>query len=137
MRNDLPNNPITDIKILPEFDISENNSPINILLSHDYFSSDNDNGRKLLSDLLISIINCGKEIGQLYIIDSGVRTLDHESKYHDLIERLICLAGSVLVCSDSLNFYDVSVCIESERVHIASSEEIFSTILCSRNIIRI
>lgn len=137
MKSDLPNNPITDIKILPEFDIPDTNSSLSILLRHDYYSSDNENGHRLLSDLLLAIINCGKEISQLYIIDSGVKTLCSDSDYRDLIQRLICLTGSVLVCSESLSFYGISIDPESEKIHTVSSEEVFSTILCSHNIFTI
>ena len=138
MKSDLPNNPITDISILPELEVGGSDNSISILIRHDYYSSDNDHGKRLLNDLLLSLQTCGKDIDRIMFIDSGVKLLSSDSLIdHDCLNSLINKALNSCVCADSLDYYEIDVSILPTKLIAVTSEEIFSSLLFSHNTITI
>ena len=138
MKSDLPNNPITDIKILPELEIEGSDNSISILIRHDFYSSDNDHGKRLLNDLLLSLQTCGKDIDRIMFIDSGVKLLSSDSLIdHDCLISLINKAQNSCICSDSLDHYGIDSSMLPQKLITVTSEEIFSSLLFSHNTITI
>ena len=138
MKSDFPNNPITDIKILPELEIEGSDNSFSILFRHDYYSSDNDHGKRLLNDLLLSLQTCGKDIDRIMFIDSGVKLLSSDSLIdHDCLNSLINKALNSCVCADSLDYYEIDGSILPPKLIPVTSEEIFSSLLFSHNTITI
>ena len=136
MKND-QNNSITDIKLLPELDISASTDALNILISHDYYSSDTDNGRALLKSLINSLLYSGKEIDNLFLLDSSVKLIDAESESYPLLIKLISISDKAYICSDSVQYYNIDPFYFPEHINKISSDEIFGIILTCNNLLHI
>ncbi len=138
MKSDRPNNPITDISVLPELEVDGSEHSISILIRHDYYSSDNDHGKRLLNDLLLSLQTCGKDIDRIMFIDTGVKLISSDSMIdHKCLYSLIDKALNSCICSDSLDYYGIDASILPTKLIAVTSEEIFSSLLFSHNTITI
>ena len=100
MRTDNDTNVLTSFAI----EVSEENKALNILIKHDYYSSDNDNGRFLLKQIIRSVLESGTRIGTVIIVDTGVRLLETSD------DMIMLISNSVVtfICEQSLSFYEVS-----------------------------
>jgi hypothetical protein len=136
MKND-QNNSITDIKLLPELDISASSDALNILISHDYYSSDTDNGRILLKSLLNALLYSGKEIDNLFLLDSGVKLIDAEAESYPLLIKLIGISDKAYICSDSVQHFNIDPVYFPERLSSLSADEMFGIILTCNSFLHI
>lgn len=127
----MKDNGFTELDLLTDvaLDVSESANSICVLIKHDYYSSDNDNGRALLNGLLDGLILAADRINMLIITDSAVRLFESSSK----LINLISLVHLTLVCRDSADFYGVSV-PQGESLHIntVSMADITDQIIESR-----
>ncbi len=90
----------------PEITLIDENGMLSVLIKHDYYSSDTDQGRKIIGMFLDSLADCGSSIAKIMLIDSSVRLLDDDSFAYRL-EKLFGLARYSYICEDSLSFYEV------------------------------
>ena len=121
----------TDIEVLTDFaiDVSESANGLSVLIKHDYYSTDNDNGRALLDSLLDGLILASDRVFLLMITDSGVKLLENSSKLTELITR----THQTLICRDSAKFYGVTVPSDPDgKVHAVSMADITDQIIESR-----
>lgn len=109
------NNYNTELDLLTDvaLDVNESANSISVLLKHDYYSTDNENGKALLNSLLDGLILAADRINMIIITDSAVRLLESSSKLINLIK----LVHLTLVCRDSANFYEVQI-PEDEALHL-------------------
>ena len=118
----------TDLELLTDYaiDVSESANGLNVLIKHDYYSSDNDNGRRLLNSLLDGLIMAGDRLYLLIIADSAVRLINKSNK----ITELMKLSNTTLICSESAIFYNVDLTNEyPSKVHIVRMSEIADQII--------
>lgn len=90
----------------PEMTMIEENGTITVLIKHDYYSSDSDHGRIILSSFLDSLSECGNNISKVILIDSAVRLLNDVS-FALKIEKLFALAKNSYICEESLTYFGI------------------------------
>lgn len=120
-----------DIELMTDYaiDVSESANGLCVLIKHDYYSSDNDNGKAMLDCFLSSLSLASERIYLLIITDSAVRLLDSSDK----LQSLIKVVNMTLIDNDSASYYDVSVdSYLSDKVHAVPTSEITDQIIESR-----
>ena len=120
-----------DIELMTDYaiDVSESANGLCVLIKHDYYSSDNDNGKAMLDCFLSSLSLASERIYLLIITDSAVRLLDSSDK----LQSLIKVVNMTLIDNDSASYYDVSVdSYLSDTVHAVPTSEITDQIIESR-----
>ncbi len=121
----------TNIELLTDFaiDVSESANGLCVLIKHDYYSSDNENGKLLLDNLLDSLIIASDRVYLVIITDSAVKLLDTSEKLNQLMSTI----NTTLVCKDSLEFYGINMpAFPEDKVHIIPMTEIAEQIIESR-----
>ena len=120
-----------DIELMTDYaiDVSESANGLCVLIKHDYYSSDNDNGKAMLDCFLSSLTLASERIYLLIITDSAVRLLDSSDK----LKSLIKVVNMTLIDNDSASYYDVFVdSYLSDKVHAVPTSEITDQIIESR-----
>ena len=119
------------IKLQTGFSIEVNESAesLVVLIKHDYYSSDNDNGRMILDSFLDGLIMTADRIKMILITDSAVKLLGTSDKLNDLIK----VVRLTMVCDDSIRFYNASVPDPvKDMIRTVSSSDITDQIIESR-----
>ncbi|MCQ2532166.1 MAG: hypothetical protein MJ093_05610 [Saccharofermentans sp.] len=116
--------------ILEDKSLSDDKSGINILLKHDYYSSDSIHGRELLANFLDCVSNAQISINSIIIIDSGVKLFE-QFEIKDLLNSCIQKCSSVYVCAESLDEYTASI-NEFKNLVITDALIIFEQILSNK-----
>ncbi len=96
------------LEVLPE-KTDEDNSTKYVLIKHDYYSTDSEHGREILSVFLTSLINSSYNSLVIYLIDKGVKLLDESDPLNNKMNRLIEKSESVIASEDSIIFYNVNL----------------------------
>ena len=107
---------------------------LTVLAKHDYFSSNSTHGRFLLRSVLYSILENPVKVTRFILIDSGVKLIDPSSQFSEEINAIIKQLPEVLVCSESLNEYDVEQNAVPQSALIVTASEITSELLHATNI---
>lgn len=103
------------LEVLPE-KTNEGNSTKYVLIKHDYYSTDSDHGREILSNFLTGLINSSYNSIVIYLIDKGVKLLDRTDPLNGKMNRLIEKSESVIAAEDSICQYNVDLSNESKVV---------------------
>lgn len=103
------------LEVLPE-KTDEDNSTKYVLIKHDYYSTDSEHGREILSGFLTSLINSSYNSIVIYLIDKGVKLLDESDPLYNKMNRLIEKSESVIAAEDSIILYNVNLSNESKIV---------------------
>lgn len=124
------NNFNTDLDLLTDvaLDVSESANSITVLIKHDYYSSDNENGRRLLESFLDGLSLSADRIHLMIITDSAVKLFGSSSK----LQSLVPLVNKVFVCADSASFYNVSVPDFGDKFSLVPVTEITDLIIETR-----
>ncbi|MBQ4271556.1 MAG: hypothetical protein II718_06995 [Clostridiales bacterium] len=128
MRPNPKNNDVTEIELYPEVEITDSSDVINVLIKHDYFSSDNEYGRSLLEHMMDALLSSPARIGVLMIIDKGVLMLDMNDDLNSKITRLMEKSDLCLISEESLEYYNIPYG-EDLSSHLAPDERIASQII--------
>ena len=121
----------TELNLLTDFaiDISESANGLSILIKHDYYSSDNENGKAMLDSFLEGLKLASDRIFLLIIVDSAVKLLESSDKLITLIDS----SNTTLICSDSAEYYQVTFpSFDESKVHIIPMTEITEQIIETR-----
>ena len=121
----------TDIELLTDFaiDVSESANGLCVLIKHDYYSSDNENGKALLDNLLDSLIISSDRVYLIIVTDSAVKLIDTSDKLNQLMNTI----NTTLVCRESLDFYGIDIpSFPEDKVHVIPMAEIAEQIIESR-----
>ena len=122
-----------EIAPVPEMTIINENGNITLLIKHDYYSSDSEHGRILLSDFLDSLIECGNKLAKVILIDSAVNLLNDVSLAQK-IEKLFTLSKSAFVCKESLTYFGVEY-ISHGNIIVCPASDISMEIIDSGHLI--
>ena len=115
---------LTDVAL----DVSESANSLTVLIKHDYYSSDNDNGRALLDSFLEGLTLSADRIHLIILTDSAVRLLETSGK----LQSLIPLVNKTFVCAGSAAFYGISVPDFGDKLSSVSMGEITDLIIETR-----
>ena len=97
----------TLLDVMPE-KIDEGTTTKYVLIKHDYYSTDSDHGREILSGFLTSLTDSSYSSIVIYLIDNGVKLLDEENPLYDKMLRLIEKSETVIAAEESFDEYNVS-----------------------------
>lgn len=103
------------LEVLPE-KTDEDNSTKYVLIKHDYYSTDSEHGREILSGFLTSLISSSYNSLVIYLIDKGVKLLDESDPLNNKMNRLIEKSESVIASEDSIILYNVNLSNASKIV---------------------
>ena len=120
-----------DIELMTDYaiDVSESANGLCVLIKHDYYSTDNDNGRAMLYCFLNSLTVSSERIFLLIITDSAVKLLDTSDK----LKALIKAVNMTLIDNDSAAYYDIVLDpYLSDKAHAVPISEITDQIIESR-----
>lgn len=117
----------------PEITVIDENGMLSVLIKHDYYSSDTDHGRKILSAFLDSLAECGNTLSKIILIDSAVKLLDIDELAYRL-EKLFGLSRYSYICEESLAFYEVEYTAH-DNVVICSASDISMELMQTGNLI--
>ena len=121
----------TDVELLTDFaiDVSESANGLSVLIKHNYYSTDNDNGRALLDHILDGLVLASDRIFLLIITDSAVKLLESSPRITDLMTHV----NTTLICADSAAYYGISIPDDPDgKVHAVSMADITDQIIESR-----
>lgn len=99
-----------------------------VLIKHDFYSTDSDHGREILSGFLTSLINSSYNSIVVYLVDKGVKLLDELNPLYSKMLQLKEKAEMVVLSEDSLIQYDVIVA-ESPKLAFESISSIAEDIM--------
>lgn len=120
-----------DIELMTDYaiDVSESANGLCVLIKHDYYSADNDNGKAMLDCFLNSLTLASERIYLLIITDSAVKLLETSDKIKSLIKSV----NMTLIDNDSAAYYDVIIdSYLTDKVHAVPMSEITDQIIESR-----
>ena len=107
------------LEVMPQ-KIDDDTSSKYVLIKHDYYSSDSDHGRELLSGFLDGLSESSFSSVVVYLIDKGTKLLDETNPLHDSMLRLIEKSEMVIAAADSISFYEVTYDSNSKIVEQSS-----------------
>ena len=97
----------TVIEVLAE-ETKKNTSSKTVLIKHDYYSSDSDHGRELLSLFLSSLRKSSFANLIVYLVDSGTLLLDKSNPLYEQMKLLSEKTEMIIAAAESLEFYGVN-----------------------------
>ncbi len=122
------NNDSTVIEVLPE-ETKKDISSKTVLIKHDYYSSDSDHGRELLSDFLSALRKSSYANIIVYLVDSGTMLLDRSNQLYEQMKLLSEKSEMIIAASESMEFYGV-IDSDNSKVITQSMDLISEDIIC-------
>ena len=98
----------TILEVLQE-KTAEDSSSKYVLIKHDYYSSDSDHGRDMLSCFLEELSKASFTTLIVYLVDKGTLLLDRSNPLYDKMQPLLGKAEMVVTENESLIFYGVEM----------------------------
>ena len=96
------------LEVLPE-NTNEDNATKYVLIKHDYYSTDSEHGREILSGFLTNLAASSYSSIVIYLIDSGVRLLDKENSLYGKMKYLIERSKTVIATDESIELYNICI----------------------------
>lgn len=96
----------TALDLYPELLINDNDGNKIVLIKHDYYSSDDEHGRMLLSAFLDVLADESSKISSIFLIDKGVKLL---SSYSLLLKSIREKGVNLVICRESAELYGIMV----------------------------
>lgn len=118
----------TVIEVLTE-EKKKNTSSKTVLIKHDYYSSDSDHGRELLSLFLSSLRKSSFSNLIVYLVDSGTLLLDKSNPLYEQMKLLSEKTEMIIAASESMAFYGVNES-DNSKVVVQTMEIIAEDIIC-------
>ncbi|MCR5592294.1 MAG: hypothetical protein K6F79_00915 [Saccharofermentans sp.] len=116
----------TELELMTDYTVDDTKKSLSVLIKHDFYSSDNDNGRSILEKILDGLLLTSDSISRLIITDSAVKLIESS----EVLNSLISTVRISLICKDSMEFYGIeSPVLTNEKVRIVPMEEITDIII--------
>ena len=80
-----------------------------VLIKHDYYSSDSDHGRDILSGFISALADSSFSSIVIYLIDSGTLLLDRNNPLFSDMSQLLKKSEMVIAVSESIEEYGISI----------------------------
>lgn len=116
--------------LLDTIDIEDSDKGLTLLIKHDYYSSDTNHGKELLTNLLEVLSQESIKIQTVYFIDSGVKLLS-EISISNLLFPILDKASSTIICADSLDEFSIELDKHSNYI-LYDSQMLFEQMLINR-----
>ena len=123
----------TILEVLPE-KTGEDMTTKYVLIKHDYYSSDNEHGRKILEAFLQNLCSSSFNTIIVYLIDTGTKLLDSSNPLYDQMCRLSERSEMVIACKESLDNYHVEINDEFQVV-TQSMKTLTEDLICFSNLL--
>ena len=117
----------------PEMTLIDESGDLTVLIKHDYYSSDTEQGRLLLGSFLDTLTDCGDTVLKVILVDSAVNLL-RDPYFSSSIEKLFSISKYSYVCEESLSAYDIEYSAH-DNIIICSSSDIAMQIIQSGHLI--
>ena len=104
------------LEVLPEKN-EEDNATKYVLIKHDYYSTDSEHGREILSGFLTTLADSSYSSIVIYLIDSGVKLLDKDNPLYSKMKHLIEMSKTVIATDESIELYNVSLSMTQKIGH--------------------
>lgn len=108
---------------------SDDHSAKYVLIKHDYYSSDSEHGRILLSDFLDALTDTAPKTLIIYLVDSATKMLDVNNPFYEQIFALIQRSEMVIADTDSIVSYDVNF-EENPKLETRTFRSIAEDLIC-------
>lgn len=105
-----------------------------VLIKHDYYSSDSDHGRELLSAFLSALCNSSYTSIVVYLIDTGTLLLDDSNPLYEEFLRLSGKAEMVIAPKESLDQYGI-ILSSDIKVETLPAGSISEDLICIPNLL--
>ena len=105
-----------------------------VLIKHDYYSSDSDHGRELLSAFLSALCNSSYTSIVVYLIDTGTLLLDDSNPLYEEFLRLSGKAEMVIAPKESLDQYGI-ILSNDIKVETLPAGSISEDLICIPNLL--
>lgn len=105
-----------------------------VLIKHDYYSSDSDHGRELLSAFLSALCNSSYTSIVVYLIDTGTLLLDDSNPLYEEFLRLSGKAEMVIAPKESLDQYGI-ILSSDIKVETLPAGAISEDLICIPNLL--
>ena len=105
-----------------------------VLIKHDYYSSDSDHGRDMLTCILSSLAESSFNPLIICLVDKGVLLLDDTNPLNKQMQMLVDKAEMVIVDEDSTFLYGIQT-FENAKVSLQSFKSISEDIIYSSDIL--
>ncbi|MBR4431311.1 MAG: hypothetical protein IKS75_08455 [Clostridiales bacterium] len=96
----------TILEVLQE-KTTDNNSSKYVLIKHDYYSSDSDHGRDMLSVFLEGLSEASFNTITVYLVDKGTLLLDRSNPLYDKMQLLLGKAEMIIADNESIIAYGI------------------------------
>ena len=126
--------PETELNLFPDLILDDSNGSLTILIKHNYFSSDNDHGRELLSAFIDILLDEFSKISRIFLIDSGVLLMDPNDPLYKRFSQIIDLKIPVTCCRESIDRYSIDF-TKDTNLNILSMHDIALEILNTPHLI--
>ena len=123
-----------ELDIFPELIDTVSSAHKTVLIKHNYYSSDNEHGRVLLSAFLDVLSDESDEIAKIILIDSGAHLLVPQDTCHAKFMNILNSSVKLYVCRESLNRYEGEEPIQ-DSIELISAQSIALELLDSTNVI--
>ena len=117
----------------PEMTLIDESGDLTVLIKHDYYSSDTEQGRLLLGSFIDTLTDCGDAVLKVILVDSAVNLL-RDPYFSSRIEKLFSISKFSYVCEESLSAYDIEYSAH-DNIIICSSTDIAMQIIQSGHLI--
>ncbi|MCR4702528.1 MAG: hypothetical protein K5665_02565 [Saccharofermentans sp.] len=105
-----------------------------VLIKHDYYSSDSDHGRELLSAFLSALCNSSYTSIVVYLIDTGTLLLEDSNPLYEEFLRLSGKAEMVIAPKESLDQYGI-ILSSDIKVETLPAGSISEDLICIPNLL--
>ena len=99
----------TALDLYPELLINDNDANKIILIKHNYYSSDDEHGRMLLSAFLDVIADESSKISSVFLIDTGVKLLTSGTSSSLFFKSVREKGVNLVICRESAELYEIPV----------------------------
>ena len=105
----------TILEVLQE-KATDNNTSKYVLIKHDYYSSDSDHGRDMLSVFLEGLSEASFNTITVYLVDKGTLLLDKTNPLYDKMQLLLGKAEMIIADNESIISYGIDADINPKIV---------------------
>lgn len=124
----------TSLELYPDLILDGEDGSVTVVITHDYYSSDNDHGRELLMTFFNIMIDDSAKVYRFIFTDSSVKLFSFDTDFVTKLSQIASQGSSVLVCSESLDYYSIDK-EGMDFVDIVSKETVALEILNSAHVL--
>lgn len=95
----------TSLELYPDLILDGEDGSVTVVITHDYYASDNDHGRELLLSFINAMLDDTGKMYRFIFVDSSVKLFSSVTDFTFKMSQIASRGASVLLCSESLDYY--------------------------------